>query len=57
MSATSYGTDVLIVGAGPVGLFTVFEAAMAAHAVYPLALPDEAVDVEYSTTKGVPDRS
>lgn len=30
------------------------EAAMAAHTIYPLAHPDEALHFEYSTTKGVP---
>ncbi len=30
------------------------EAAMAAHAAYPLVHPDEALHFEYSTTKGVP---
>ncbi len=30
------------------------EAAMAAHAIFPLARPDEALHFEYSTTKGVP---
>jgi len=30
------------------------EAAMAAHAIYPLVHPDEALHFEYSTTKGVP---
>ena len=33
------------------------EAAMAAHAIYPLVHPDEALHFEYSTTKGVPGRS
>ncbi len=30
------------------------EAAMAAHAIYPLVFPDTALHFEYSTTKGVP---
>ena len=30
------------------------EAAMAAHAIHPLARPDTALHFEYSTTKGVP---
>ena len=30
------------------------EAAIAAHAIFPLARPDEALHFEYSTTKGVP---
>jgi thioredoxin reductase (NADPH) len=30
------------------------EAAMAAHAIYPLVHPGEALHFEYSTTKGVP---
>ena len=30
------------------------EAAMAAHAIFPLARPNEALHFEYSTTKGVP---
>ncbi len=30
------------------------EAAMAAHAIFPLVRPDEALHFEYSTTKGVP---
>lgn len=30
------------------------EAAMAAHAIYPLVHPDQALHFEYSTTKGVP---
>ncbi len=30
------------------------EAAMAAHAIYPLVHPDEALHWEYSTTKGIP---
>lgn len=30
------------------------EAAMAAHAIYPLVHPDEALHFEYSTTKGLP---
>ena len=33
------------------------EAAMAAHAIYPLVHPGEALHFEYSTTKGVPGRS
>ena len=33
------------------------EAAMAAHAIYPLVHPGEALHFEYSTTKGVPRRS
>jgi thioredoxin reductase (NADPH) len=33
------------------------EAAMAAHAIYPLVHPGEALHFEYSTTKGVPARS
>ncbi len=33
------------------------EAAMAAHAIYPLVHPGEALHWEYSTTKGVPDTS
>jgi thioredoxin reductase (NADPH) len=32
------------------------EAAMAAHAIYPLVHPGEALHFEYSTTKGVPGR-
>ena len=32
------------------------EAAMAAHAIFPLIRPDEALHFEYSTTKGVPAR-
>ena len=32
------------------------EAAMAAHAIYPLVRPGEALHFEYSTTKGVPGR-
>jgi thioredoxin reductase (NADPH) len=32
------------------------EAAMAAHAIFPLARPNEALHFEYSTTKGVPVR-
>jgi thioredoxin reductase (NADPH) len=30
------------------------EAAMAAHAIFPIARPNEALHFEYSTTKGVP---
>jgi thioredoxin reductase (NADPH) len=30
------------------------EAAMAAHAIFPLVRPNEALHFEYSTTKGVP---
>ena len=30
------------------------EAAMAAHAIYPLVYPDTALHWEYSTTKGLP---
>ena len=30
------------------------EAALAAHALYPLVRPGEALHFEYSTTKGVP---
>ena len=30
------------------------EAAMAAHAIFPLVHPDQALHFEYSTTKGVP---
>ena len=30
------------------------EAAMAAHAIYPIVFPDVALHFEYSTTKGVP---
>jgi thioredoxin reductase (NADPH) len=30
------------------------EAAMAAHAIFPIARPDTALHFEYSTTKGVP---
>jgi thioredoxin reductase (NADPH) len=33
------------------------EAALAAHAIYPLVHPGEALHFEYSTTKGVPGRS
>ena len=33
------------------------EAAMAAHAIYPLVHPGEALHFEYSTTKGVPGRA
>jgi thioredoxin reductase (NADPH) len=33
------------------------EAAMAAHAIFPLARPNEALHFEYSTTKGVPART
>jgi len=32
------------------------EAALAAHAIYPLVYPGEALHFEYSTTKGVPGR-
>jgi thioredoxin reductase (NADPH) len=32
------------------------EAAMAAHAIYPLVYPDRALHFEYSTTKGLPQR-
>ena len=32
------------------------EAALAAHAIYPLVHPGEALHFEYSTTKGVPGR-
>ena len=30
------------------------EAAMAAHAIYPIVFPEVALHFEYSTTKGVP---
>jgi thioredoxin reductase (NADPH) len=30
------------------------EAAIAAHAIFPIVFPDEALHFEYSTTKGVP---
>jgi thioredoxin reductase (NADPH) len=30
------------------------EAAMAAHAIYPIVYPDTALHFEYSTSKGVP---
>ena len=30
------------------------EAAMAAHAIYPIVFPDVALHFEYSTTKGIP---
>jgi thioredoxin reductase (NADPH) len=30
------------------------EAAMAAHAIYPIVYPDVALHFEYSTSKGVP---
>jgi thioredoxin reductase (NADPH) len=33
------------------------EAALAAHAMFPLVHPGEALHFEYSTTKGVPGRS
>ena len=33
------------------------EAAAAAHAIYPLVHPGEALHFEYSTTKGVPGRT
>jgi thioredoxin reductase (NADPH) len=32
------------------------EAALAAHAIYPLVHPGQALHFEYSTTKGVPGR-